>query len=282
VAVTERTIAPIFTGDRQIDTFSRETREAVADIYTQIEASSSSRAMPVTEQHYAYWPLDDAYGETVLRQTVSGGPAPLVCSSSALPGCLGPTGTRVLRMYEDVTVANRLAAVSPSTPTMSGTTIAFWCNLGRQQGANTSLFTWRDSVASDLVGIYDSYVAAGQHVMVYRVDVGGVNYTATAPGEAWFAPGTWHHVGFTYDGETLVGYVDGNGITSNSTPSGAISWSTGAGTKSWRLGTSAADGQSGFYREIHVIKGAVGSEWFEEAYLRGIDEWTGAIPDGGP
>jgi hypothetical protein len=53
------------------------------------------------------------------------------------------------------------------------------------------------------------------------VTVGGVDYTANAPGGSLTA-GTWAHIGFTYDGETLICYRDGVAGTANTSPSGII------------------------------------------------------------
>jgi hypothetical protein len=269
------------TGDRDKNDISNALDFVIKQIDSEFSANqeildelTTSRLMETDSTYYAYWPCDDAAGATVVRQAIAGGPAPLICSSAALPGAYGYVQEKCLRIYDDGTPANRLATVTPSNPSMSVCSIALWCRLGRSEAAARNVFEWRDSTFGDHTGIRLSS-SIDFHIPVFMVTVGGVLYTATVPGEGYLSAGDWHHLGLTYDGETLTGYVDGNALVTNTTPSGAISWSTGAGTKSWRVGTAAADGQSGFYADIRVVSGILPAAWFAEAYQRGTRRFYG-------
>jgi hypothetical protein len=264
------------TGNRDVNDVSGALNNALkqidnsfADQQTTLDALTASRLMTTTSDYYALWPCDDPAGAAVLRQAVAGGPNGLTCSSAAIPGAYGLVQERCVRIYDDGTVANRLATVTPTAPSMSTVSIALWCRFGRQEAAVRNVFEWRDSTFGDHTGIRLAS-SADHHIPEFMVTVGGVLHTATVLGDGYVSAGDWHHLGLTYNGETLTGYVDGNALITNTTPSGAVSWTTGAGTKSWRIGTAAADGQSGFYCDIRVVSGVLPAVWFGEAYRRGL------------
>lgn len=54
------------------------------------------------------------------------------------------------------------------------------------------------------------------------VTVGGTDYTAKGPGAISLPVGEWSHIGFTYDGESLIVYLDGVAGTPNTAMSGPI------------------------------------------------------------
>ena len=79
--------------------------------------------------------------------------------------------------------------------------------------------TGTDSTGNESVCLFTN--SGTLQTMVYTA-TGEHNLTATYP---TLVTNTWHHVGFTYDGATLIQYVDGDAVKSTSV-TGAVQWTT--------------------------------------------------------
>jgi hypothetical protein len=71
---------------------------------------------------------------------------------------------------------------------------------------------------------YDLRKTSSSTTIEAAIAVGTTNYTASGPSN--LTTGSWQHVAFTYDGETLIAYVNGAAGTPQTSPSGNLASST--------------------------------------------------------
>jgi hypothetical protein len=102
------------------------------------------------------------------------------------------------------------------------------------------------------------------------------NEVATDPNNFVVPTGVWSHVGLTYDGTTLRGYINGLLVATLATnPTGAIDWTTDG---AWTFGSKpeeATPKQEGAFMacDWRIANVARGLSYFQQIYRRGVLTW---------
>jgi hypothetical protein len=193
--------------------------------------------MALTDNIVLVWELNDA----------TSGSTPTTCADASGNGRTGTVGGGATWMAGKVGAGalscagdnDKISLANASLPTMNGLTFACWANVG--SWINLSTLASRSNGASPY-GPWDIRRNDGVSSTKWEflVVVGGTGYTALSP---TVTIGGWQHYAFTYDGETMIGYVNGSssGGTSNATPSGNISSSQTSDL--WVCGNPGANGR---------------------------------------
>lgn len=238
------------------------------DIDGRLAVFENSRIMPVDAYTFLRWPCDDAAGSAVFRETMQGQSlAPGVAVSS---GWASPYGLTCVRVNEDATIGNRVATGGTGiVPTGNACSISLRVRIGRAGGAILFFGYWNSTVP--LFVLRGDTPAAQICRPFSSTRVAGVQYDVNTLGQDWVAPGGWHELGVSYDGETIRNWVNGNLASENTTPSGPIEWGAGAAPRQWRLGTfGVTEGAPCYVSDIRVHSVARPQSWWRESYERGL------------
>jgi hypothetical protein len=258
------TIAPIFTGERQVDTFAREVRAAVTDVYTRVASSSANRYMPLDDYTQLWWPCDDEDSGLIRNIGKTQGYA-LTPAATAIQGYGGQVFRRCYRLYG--ADATRGATYSTTGPTFNDAiTVSCWARVTDQATANRIMAGYFETGGG--VAIAALYIDTnGAPVASFRTAGGSV--TVTGGTDMRISPGDWHYFAGTYDGSTAIVYVDGVGA-SGATSASAMAWTYGTNQR-WRIGyPTAATSMYGWIQDVRVHNCTRDVEYLREATERGM------------
>jgi hypothetical protein len=138
-------------------------------------------------------------------------------------------GAVVLAGDDDRVIVSHDAVLSPTE-----ITVAAWIKPDAWNTDLTSVVSKQLNSSPDFEA-FDFRRPIGSNTIQAAIAVDGANYTATGPADVTTAD--WQHVAFTYDGDTLVVYRNGDDGTPNMTPSGAL---TAAMVELWVGGNPSA------------------------------------------
>lgn len=228
-----------------------------------------SRVMPLDSFDRMVWPCDDATGSAILRNIGPEGGALTIAGSIETRPC-GFVATQAARINVAASGTNARTTATWTTAPPSAS-MSCWVRVG-SIAAGSNVVSFADSAGVPIFSLSVSTPGSSRILLGGNVRVGGTNFTINALDSEQFSIGDWHHIGVTYDGETLLGYVDGVEVASNGTPTGPINWTLGAAPRNWNLGAESASviGFLGRQQDVRVMNVARPESWFTESYRRGV------------
>jgi hypothetical protein len=105
----------------------------------------------------------------------------------------------------------------------------------------------------------------------FEVTVGGTQYFATNTGGSEWSQGDWFHVTLTYDGETLLGYINGEQVALNTSPSGSIDYAGGNTDKVVGMHSTYSSGEffTGNMDDVRIYNHALSTDDIKRLYKLG-------------
>ena len=163
----------------------------------------------------AYWRLDDGSGTSAADASGNGRTGTLTGGASFTAGQL--VGGVGLDGNDGRIVVAHHSSLSPTA-----ITVAAWVYPDTWSGTLTTIV----SKQANQTGFpaFDFRRTPSAATLQAALCVGTTNYTATTPAD--ITAGSWQHVAFTYDGETIIVYLNTSAGTHNTTPSGSLAGTT--------------------------------------------------------
>lgn len=229
--------------------------------------SALARPYPADADDLHVWALTETSGSTFANSGSSS--LALTASGSVSVGVPGMWDA-ALSLWPS-TAASAASANTTDDPTSGNVTASIWVYL--ISSGNSCMFARFARPASPTPWSMP-YIAwmlsrdGGVTKFALANGASGYNQisTSTAPE---MVVGQWNHVGLTFDGSTLRGYVNGQ-LAASGAVSGSVYYTSAAPYSVGSDRTSTFDSVRAHYVDARVASVARPASWFREVYLRGL------------
>lgn len=216
--------------------------------------------------------LNDAAGSTTVVNTGSASSCDLsAVGTTPTLGAIGPYSDCCAFISHGT--ASRWTGGANSNAKVAGVnfTMSIWVKIqainiggwGQIFIAQHNDVTWGDG--NQDVGLVYNNGGTGRIDFVLTANTGKV--TVNSADIYLLTPGVWHHIGLTWDGSTLRGYVDGALAASGACVGTSINWGTG----SWSIGNFVGDTDqfAGWVQDAWWFASTQPASWFASVYRAG-------------
>jgi len=246
-----------------------------------VTPSAIALRVPTDGYDQMVWTFDEStapfansgYGGT--NNLVSGG-------AGFRAGRLGLFGNSLDMPGGNVAYVKDSTAYFPTTPF----TISLWVNLRAYGGGGSgvthllyklhyAIGTWTSPYVDIEITLNSSNDGTGYF---------NINRATAAAIVNWNAPdkltlGVWHHLGMTWDGTTLSGYIDGNLIGTGTGGSGALQQGPGP----WIIGVNPSNAAQEYcpyaiFDDVRMASTVRSASWFQQVYQSGVGLASNLVP----